>query len=297
MPQTPSAVDSEFDRVDIDKDGVITRDEFHAAYAAPGSPLPPSPTGGQTWETLSKTVQVHLKPHDRFQSGIVKEDVFLKALEHHGIDPRHPGIARVLEYSSDSGHVMYKQFFRDALSRDKQGSSHASPARSPNSPETFGTPVGVPPSVPSSMPYIGIRPSGGVLGSPALDLDSAMSAGDDKQKLAKARISNAELRMEVESMRDALVDADVERKGAELELQSVRKQLRESRTLELQAMEDEMKALRRHNQMLKTEIAEERENNRAGHEQIKKEAADALWQTKQTHASASASISKDTDVT
>ena len=38
MPTSPGDVDREFDRVDLDNDGVITRQEFHAAYSGAEQP-------------------------------------------------------------------------------------------------------------------------------------------------------------------------------------------------------------------------------------------------------------------
>lgn len=227
--------------MDTDGDGVITREEFHAAYSSPGSPPPPTPTGGQSWSDLASNIQTALKPYDRFQSGIVKEDVFKKALEQHGVDPRHPGVARMLEYSSDSGHVMYKQFFRDAVNRDKQ----PSPTVSPSPPQTFSTPLATPSQHTAPPASSGATPS-----TIASTIDLSDQPGDDRQRLAKSRIAVAELRMEVERLRDLLIDADVERKALEMELSNVRKEARESGSTQLHSVQDKLLAVEREKRAL-----------------------------------------------
>ena len=58
------------------------------------------------------------------------------------------------------------------------------------------------------------------------------------------------------------MDADVERKGLEMELAAVRRQLRESRSVELQALEDELQSSKRMTRQMRQEI----EDLQAAHE-------------------------------
>eukprot|EP00658_Telonema_sp_P-2_P058277 TRINITY_DN4674_c0_g1_i3.p1 TRINITY_DN4674_c0_g1~~TRINITY_DN4674_c0_g1_i3.p1 ORF type:complete len:178 (+),score=35.59 TRINITY_DN4674_c0_g1_i3:151-684(+) len=97
------------------------------------------------------------------------------------------------------------RFFRDAVAAQQKQPPAGAPSPSA-SPDQFQTPSASIPTTPFDQ----------------------LDTGDDRQRLAKSRIAVAELRMETERLRDALVDADVERKAAEMELQAVRKQSKEN---------------------------------------------------------------------
>ena len=152
------------------------------------------------------------------------------------MDHRQPAVARILALGSDSGYVMYKQFFRDIKQAAERQSGGGDAA-----PQAAGTGIG------SLGGGAGLAASG--LGASHLgdtvsigDLGSSIADGSDKQKLAKSKVKIAELKMENEKLRDNLIEADVERKGMDMELQGLRRQLRESRGVELQALDDELQA-------------------------------------------------------
>ena len=134
----------------------------------------------------------------------------LAALEVHGIDPAHPSVLRTLEFCSDGGHVMYKQFFRDiapqrpaaagasgaggtggAGGAGGTGASSTGPAGSGSFPGGGG---------PNST---GTGLNSGGLGATVNIADLGASGESDKQKLARSRIVTAELRMEVSALPEA----------------------------------------------------------------------------------------------
>jgi len=158
-------------------------------------------------------------------------------LQLHGVDHRQPAVARILALGSDSGYVMYKQFFRDLKQASDQQSG--APQVGNPTPGMQGSMGGASSGLGgSSMQHLGDTVSIGDLGGGGVGY-SAMDGTHppvEKQKLAKSRIQVAELKMENEKLRDNLIEADVERKGMDMELQGLRRQLRESRGVELQAI-------------------------------------------------------------